>query len=168
MEGEIARDDRIPAPGPKIDLLRVPSSQDWHLLIHGKQIHGFPVHWDAGSRQSRPHFTQNCPWCIAQMPRKWVGYVHATVHERREVGFVELTVVAATQLQEQTNHLLSLRGCTVILKRSKANNGRLSAVLLREPTGNESLLPERDPLHTLRVLWKLPSIMQLESEADCG
>jgi hypothetical protein len=54
------------------------------------------------------------------------------------------------------------------LKRSKANNGRLSAVLLREPTGNESLLPERDPLHTLRVLWKLPSIMQLESEADCG
>jgi len=152
---EVCRDNRFPTPGPKMPILRLKGGEEKTLLVLSQEVQGFWVHWTGRSTVecTVPH--DDCHGHKMGFASKWKGYLHVVdVHSKRQ-GFLELTPTLAEQLQVQLipERQRSVRGVTLSVSRTKANNGRVKVLVTHQYPGTRELPEEVDPLPSLRVLW---------------
>jgi len=115
--------------------------------------------------RSQPHFreSEKCPGCKIGAPKRWKGYLFCVIHEKRVNAFLEVTPQAALQLGEQLETGEQLRGSMCQFKRSTKKNGRLTITLLPNRIDGNKMPPDQDVEATLRCLWGVPRIVDVQS-----
>lgn len=161
---DLDRDPRPPSPGPRIPIIRVGPGETLNCHCVSPGIQGFWTHW-LGDR-SQPHYRDpaECPGCKIGAPKRWKGYLFCIIHEKRVNAFIEVTPATALQLGEQLDQGESLRGVMLQFKRTAKKNGRLAVTVLTNRIDSKKLPPDQDCEATLRNLWGIPRIADLESK----
>lgn len=169
MTRPLTREDRPPKTGPRYQVVRITEPGVHVLTILSPKVWGVQTHWSGKGtircyrRSDEP--PERCDNCVAQLPRRWKGYLFCVepqvvrfgANSGQEVSreiFLELTPGAAEQIFEHEQYVPSLRGLRLKIERTRGGkNGRLNCQLYPQEVP-EDLPPDRDPEETLRRLWK--------------
>jgi hypothetical protein len=154
---EVRRQDRPPErQGPKIRIRRLKGSEHFDGCIVSEGITGLFIHYDERSRRSEPCLEKDfqCPGCERKLPSKWRGYLHVYPGGLEAPYILELTAEAAEMLLTLAGDRPTLRGLRVVVRRSRADNGRLSVHLHPVQVDKFEALPNPvDPVPVLHFLW---------------
>jgi choline dehydrogenase-like flavoprotein len=144
-----------PAPKKKMDVIRIVAQEPHTIIIVSDRIWGQPVHWFG--RRSHECFRDrgDCQGCRDGWPCKWQGYLHVTRAPEKWEGFLEITATAWQLLLSQLPVGDSLRGLIIQVGRTKGGaKGRYLINVLERRIPSDQLPEMRDPLPTLRMLWR--------------
>lgn len=152
---QVFRDNRPPPAGPKMPIIRLKGSESRDFLILSTEVNGFWSHWTGRCtiECTLPH--ENCRGHQLGFPSKWKGYLHVYEWATKKQGFLELTPALAEQLEMQVGQRKNcVRGMSVKVERSRANNGRVKLLVTNIATPKEAgMIDEVDPLPAVRILW---------------
>jgi hypothetical protein len=142
-----------------IPIVRVKANDVLIFAICSPRVWGYATHWVNNRTLRCTAATGKCPYCNPDFSTRDKGFllVANTVGQVR--GFLELTPLAWTQVQELSVDLKGLRGKVVQVKREHGTmKGRLLVEYIGEYQGELALPQDRDPEPTLRRIHGLPDL----------
>lgn len=143
-----------PKPGPRLDIIRVTTTNWQSFTILSTAIFGQNIHWAHGRSSECTKDKSLCDGCVKFWPAKWKGYLHVFHHETRKQAFLEMTPNLAEQLLEAIPENECFRGFQVRICKSKGGaKGRYHSELLATRLTEDRLTKEKDPYLTLKFLW---------------
>lgn len=155
----VDRRDHSAVPPRKREVLFVQSprpNESLKILVYSPSIWGCYSHFR--NRKTVPCFenTELCPGGHSELNRRWKGWLHGWSYDRNEPVFVQLTVEAANQLQEQVPATVNYRGITILVSRTAKGNGRENCIWESQYTIKpDHLMPQPlDPRRSIFNLWK--------------
>jgi hypothetical protein len=144
-----------PAPKQKMDVIRIVSHEAQQLIVVSKAVFGQPVHWFGRRSHECTADRGNCRGCNDSWPQKWQGYLHVMTPTHNWQGFLEFTATAWGLILSQIRAGEDLRGLIMRVGRTKGGaKGRYLIEVLERRIPESDLPQERDPLTTLRMLWR--------------
>lgn len=144
-----------PPRSNRLDIVRVTSSESQTFVILSRTIYAQYIHWYGGRSHECSEGKKACQGCGNAWPKKFLGYIHATKFGQQNTLFLELTHTACEMLIAQAHANATLRGTQVRISKTKGGaKGRYRVEVLERTFTDEELPPEKDPLETLRFLWK--------------
>lgn len=144
-----------PAPKQRMDVIRIVSAEPHQLIVVSKAIFGQPVHWFGKRSHECKTERGNCEGCKDNWPQKWQGYLHVMTPQHNWQGFLEITATAWQLILSQMPSGQNLRGIIIRVGRTKGGSkGRYLIEVLERRIPDDDLPQERDPLTTLRMLWR--------------
>lgn len=144
-----------PAPKQKMDVIRIVSSEPHSLICVSKAAFGQPVHWFGRRSHECTGQRGNCKGCTDNWPVKWQGYLHVMTPATNWQGFLEFTATAWGIIISQMKPGEDMRGVILRVGRTKGGaKGRYLIEVLERRIPETDLPQERDPLATLRMLWR--------------
>ena len=143
-----------PEPGPTNLVLRISPKIPFIGQILSSALWGCYTHWDGYRTIECTENPGLCRGCVAQMPQRWKGYLHAWDSLTKKFVYVEFTPASAHQLLNQLPPRGDLRGLILKISRSGATmKGRLSVSVTPALGPTDSLPDGEDPEPVLRKLW---------------
>ena len=152
----VVRENVPPNPGPQYPIIRVTKAGTRMFRCQSPQIWGFYCHWTGKDSVPCTGQNQSCNGCVKGLPRRWKGYLHVVDLQSHLEGFLELTPLSATCVNDQTAADFSLRGCRLQVVRGNGGaHSRLRITVLPDLAGGQGLRESKDPIITLGRLWEL-------------
>jgi hypothetical protein len=155
--------DRMPHPGPEIEIVRLKAAQTRHFIACGNFIQVYRTHWDQAHKQTIPCFTphEQCEGHLKKLPQRAKGYLHCLLSSRLDDKstketecFLELTPVAAQDLRLGCNNPRVLRGVHFSLTRLNGAKAHLKVAVWPNSGRRDSALPEpRSAYESLMRMW---------------
>lgn len=144
-----------PPPKMKMDVIRITSTEPHQLIVVSRTAFGQPVHWFGRRSHECTAQRGNCEGCNSNWPCKWQGYIHVMTPTHNWQGFLEFTATAWAIIESQLKSGENLRGAIIRVGRTKGGaKGRYLVEVLERKIPDADLPQERDPLNTLRMLWR--------------
>jgi hypothetical protein len=107
-----------------IRLMRVPQSGSLLGLITSEEVLGCYTHWDTYRTQPCPG--DGCPLCLDGQPKRWQGYLSLQSQSTQKQVVVQITALAAQQLQQEKARYGHIRGLLADFSRvAKRPNARI-------------------------------------------
>lgn len=138
-------------------VLRLKGSKSCTLQCYSKNFWGFKIHWVGDHSEPHAKDATKCHWCQRNMPIKERYYLFGWDVDGKQEVFLEFTFNAARAVKKQLPKDCNMRGLGIYLSRTKSDNGRLNVHILNGRLDEKTLKPDRDPIHTLRALWRVKS-----------
>ena len=156
-----------PKPGPEMFFLRLKGNEMHTFTIYAKAIFGINVHFVG--RRSSPHYRneKKCPGCRAKNAKRWKGFLHCFDHNLSQEVFLELTPKSADSLLSQLGKFAGIRGNRIQVKRTGADNGRLTISVLTACPNPDAMPDAKDPLESLLKFWGIDNL-DPDGVADAG
>ena len=170
FEPELSRNDKPPTkPGVWwVECLKGQEKQKF--LIYSPVIQGVDMHYLVKEKRTVPCFKNHdlCPGGHSEKNRKWRCYVFAFSYKRHKNVFVQLTQDAWESWMCQLQPGQTLRGQTIWVHRSNADNGRLWVEMETWRSDQKTAMPlNEDCKLSIYDLWRFdPS--DLEASAELG
>lgn len=144
-----------PPPKQKMDVIRIVAVEPQTLIVVSRAIWGQNIHWFGRRSHECRADRGECEGCRDNWPQKWKGYLHVTSAPGNWQGFLEITATAWQLIEVQAPKGEQLRGLMIRVGRTKGGaKGRYLIEVLERRIDNANLPTERDPLATLRMLWR--------------
>jgi hypothetical protein len=138
-----------------MDVIRVTTTEPQMYIIVSTVPWGQWTHWFGRRSHECRRDSGTCEGCKDGWPEKWQAYLHVTRPERGWEGFLEMTATAWKILEAQIKDGTTVRGCIVRLSRTKGGaKGRYLIEVLERRIPEDDLPPAKDPMPTLRMLWR--------------
>jgi hypothetical protein len=155
MNESLVAGEAPPAAKQKMDVIRILTQEPQTLIVVSKSIWGQTIHWFGKRSHECRKDRGNCEGCKDNWPDKWKGYLHVTIPTGRWQGFLEITATAWALIEAQVKRGEDLRGIIIRVGRTKGGaKGRYLIEVLERRIPAVDLPEERDPLATLRMLWR--------------
>lgn len=134
---------------------RVTTAETQQFVILSKSVFGQMIHWAGNRSHECTKESKKCNGCERGWPEKWLGYLHViNVHAEHEC-FLELTLTACNLLDKQVAPGENFRGVQVRIRKTKGGaKGRYLVEVMPRRVDDVTLPQEKDPVETLRFLWR--------------
>jgi hypothetical protein len=153
MAGRIRGAPR-PKPGPRMEVVRVTTSELQVFTILSTAVFGQMVHFYGFRSHECTKDHSACNGCERQWPHKWKGYLHCWQHLQQREVFLELTSTAVEQIEGLIDEEKPLRGVTVSIRKTKGGRyGRYVCAIVSRDHSSANLPEEKDPYPILKFLW---------------
>lgn len=154
---EPRRCDKPPPPKSTIWVTRIRGNATMRVIACGK-IWGFYTHWDGRKSIPCTGEDKDCHGHCTGMPLRWKGYIYAYQLEKQQYCFIELTPLMAEQINFQLDpDMPSPRGYWIEFRRGGGDKARCKVTVQSLFHSVEQLLPDKDPICTLRDLMGIPA-----------
>lgn len=145
-------------------------SESFEFLVYSPAVQGILMHWIASQRRMVPCFADHdlCEGGHVEKTQKWRGYVFGFSHKRRKQCFLQLTGEAMASWTGQFREGVNLRGQSIKVHRTPADNGRMHIEVLGWKEAPKSAMPpDQDVTQSLFAMWGYtPSGEVLEKLAE--
>lgn len=155
--------DRMPPPGPEMDIVRLKAAQTRHFIALGRRIRVYRTHWDQKHKQTIPCFTphEECVGHQQKLPQRAKGYLHCWLVKQDDNSkrvntecFLELTPVSSADLRMGCNNPRELRGVAFSVTRLNGAKAHLRVSVFSDVKVSLSELPdEKSPYESLMRMW---------------
>jgi len=143
-----------PTQLPYLPLERIKPGGAFRAIITTPTALGVWTHFMGG--RTLPCMDSDCPGCLAQMPRRWEGYLGCLTPSPSRHIIVALTPAAALGISDTAVDRFALRGNLIIFERAgKRLNSRLRARVEPIEFYQKMLPPEPDLKAHLMHIWGL-------------
>lgn len=145
------------APDPRefatIRLMRVPTAGAILGVITSEEVLGCYTHWDTYRTQPCPG--NGCPLCLQGQPKRWQGYISIQDQTTQKQAVIQLTALAAQQLEQERARYGHLRGLlTQFSRAAKRPNGRILVQCRQLPNPPTDLDPPVNIPKYMALIWQ--------------
>lgn len=147
--------ERPPDKALRNDVVRVTTTENRTFCVFSKNPYGVFIHWHGGRSNECRAQSGGCALCDAGVGKKFLTYLYVQEIGCSEPAFLELTATAVKLLLAQVPEAVNLRGMYIRIHKSKGGpKGRYRVEVLERRAADDCCLPEKDPMITLRYLWR--------------